>query len=259
MLAMLTLYGVGAPTNAVKVVSTMHQACPELFTYGASLTNSSCGRSIIESYTAAVLAAETAETEVKSSSINTRPSEAAAAAALAQPSRSLLEDSRAASNSGHSNLGSKTWPVGKRTTVVTVKVTTGPATSPLSSSSSGKAGRDAAEAAATNKASSSGSSGSSGSKAGSSNTAAAVPAKNLGGSSSSNVKSLAAAASSTIAVAATAAAMQAGPVAPQHSPEAAAFLHHSHHFLRVRQQPEVSEKLVAGQPVTLLASPAAAV
>jgi hypothetical protein len=40
-------------------------------------------------------------------------------------------------------------------------------------------------------------------------------------------------------VAATAAVARAAPASHQHSPEVAAFLHHSHHFLRVRQQPEV--------------------
>lgn len=84
MLAMLTLYGVGAPTNAVQIAQRMKETCPELFVFGASLANSVCGRNIISNYVAAVLAAEKAGRQVSAT-------EDAAALIPSQPSRALLQ------------------------------------------------------------------------------------------------------------------------------------------------------------------------
>lgn len=84
MLAMLTLYGVGAPTNAVQIAQRMKETCPELFVFGASLANSVCGRNIISNYVAAVLAAEKAGRQVSAT-------EGAAALIPSQPSRALLQ------------------------------------------------------------------------------------------------------------------------------------------------------------------------
>lgn len=89
MLAMLTLYGVGAPSNAVQIAQRMQESCPSLFVYGASLTNSSCGRTIISNYVAAVLEAEKTEKGADSASASNAGSSA--------PTRTLLHAAQQAS------------------------------------------------------------------------------------------------------------------------------------------------------------------
>lgn len=80
MLAMLTLYGVGPPANAVVIAQRMQEACPDLFVYGARLANSSCGRSIVDSYVAAVLAAEQADHKARQDAMHKAVDEQAAVA-----------------------------------------------------------------------------------------------------------------------------------------------------------------------------------
>lgn len=98
MLAMLTLYGVGAPSNAVQIAQRMQDSCPDLFVYGASLTNSSCGRTVISNYVAAVLEAEKTEKAAHSAS--------ASSAGSSAPARTLLHAAQQASGVGFTSSSS---------------------------------------------------------------------------------------------------------------------------------------------------------
>jgi hypothetical protein len=54
---MLSLYGLGSPAHALAVADELKANCPDIFAYGTISSNSTCGRSILSSYTAAVNAA----------------------------------------------------------------------------------------------------------------------------------------------------------------------------------------------------------
>jgi hypothetical protein len=181
MLAMLTLYGIGAPSNAVQIAQRMQEACPDLFVYGASLTNSSCGRVIISDYVAAVLAAQIADQGAHSTD--------AGSTAVPAPSRTLLQESRSVSFTSSSRLATR-GSGGARTV----------ATSITASANTGKLPALDVQMPTT------------GAPSGDSRAAAGA-----GGSSKGPD-------------------MQA---VEQQSPEMAAFVQHSQHCLRVRQQPEV--------------------
>lgn len=181
MLAMLTLYGVGAPSNAVQIAQRMQEACPDLFVYGASLTNSSCGRTIISNCFSAVRAAQTADKGAHSAD--------AGSAAGQAPSRTLLQDRRGVSFTSSSRLATRS-----STGATTV------ATSITTSTNTGKL------------------------------PVLDVQMRTAGAPSSSSSRAADAGGSSKVP----------SGQAVQQSPEMAAFMQHSEHCLRVRQQAEVS-------------------
>jgi hypothetical protein len=193
MLVMLTLYGVGAPTNAVQIAQRMKGACPELFVYGASLANSVCGRNIISNYVAAVLAAEKAGKHDSTT-------DGAAGAIPSQPSRALLQHAGGVSFSSRLTA---THSGGAHTFSATASLSTGNS-GPITDSNRKQAdGSRSSTAAATSSSSSS-------------KGMPAAIAKDAGGADAAVVRK-----------------------AEQHTPQIAAFIHHSHDCLRVRQQPEV--------------------
>lgn len=138
MLAMLTLYGVGAPSNAVQITQRMQQACPDL--YSASLANSTCGRSIIDSVVAAVLAAESADKAARSSP---------AAESPPAPSRTLLEQPRGISVSSSVSARGRSFTSSLKMTLSSSAAASGQPDSvsqPRRAPTRGSAGQQPAEA-----------------------------------------------------------------------------------------------------------------
>jgi hypothetical protein len=139
MLAMLTLYGVGAPSNAVQIAQRMQQACPDL--YSASLANSTCGRSIISSVVAAVLAAESADKAARSSPA------AAAGNPPAAPSRTLLQQQPGLSLSSSVSARGRSFTTSLKATFgSSPAVSAQPAVSQSRNAALSSAGQQAAEA-----------------------------------------------------------------------------------------------------------------
>lgn len=109
ILAMLSPYGVGSPAHALTIAANLKQNCPEMFVYGAGISNSTCGKMLLASYAAAVNTAAEAVSEAISSG---NSSESFPARLLLQTGSSLNtsrgNNRSSSSNSSHGSNGNAT-------------------------------------------------------------------------------------------------------------------------------------------------------
>lgn len=245
MLAMLTLYGVGPPSNAVVILQRMRDACPELFMYGAKLANSTCGRSIASKYFQAVMEAaevpqhqDSGSASTSSDSISTSSSSSSGGNDVAAlPARALLQQTRGVAFTSSSTVTAITRNRASSRAVSTTATTT-LAASTHAGTSSGKLAAGIAVAQQSQRSSSSTAAGTG------SDTHGSIKWE-FSSRSSSSIESvskynsqLRESSSGEAVVKATSSSVGAAVV--QHNPQLAAFVQHSNSCLRVRQQPEVS-------------------